>query len=248
MVDLNLVGFVGFFAGLMAGTLLLPWSKQPGLKQRLDALGVSGLVGFIGAILAYVFGQAARLDLFLGGARFFSSGVAAAVAALILAWVQRFRQARRVADERIAEAKKAELRYAETRSKLDELAREAEPTRTRIFISYRREGDAAQAGRIADRLKNEFGPDQVFMDVDAIQLGVDFVKVINEEVAKCDVLLAVVDVTGSMRVMRQASDFLMPRWTSCASKSQRHSNVKSLSFPSWSMAQRFHRRIDCPRN
>ena len=63
---------------------------------------------------------------------------------------------------------------------------------TRIFISYKREGDAALAGRIADRLGNEFGPDHVFMDVDAMPLGVDFVEAINEEVAKCDVLLAII--------------------------------------------------------
>jgi hypothetical protein len=62
----------------------------------------------------------------------------------------------------------------------------------RIFISYRREGDAALAGRIADRLGNEFGSGHVFMDVDAMRLGFDFVEIINEEVAKCDVLLAVI--------------------------------------------------------
>jgi hypothetical protein len=78
------------------------------------------------------------------------------------------------------------------RSKLDEGAREEEKaTRTRIFISYRREGDAALAGRIADLLENEFGQDHVFMDVDAERFGFDFVEIINEEVAKCDVLLAV---------------------------------------------------------
>jgi hypothetical protein len=61
-----------------------------------------------------------------------------------------------------------------------------------IFISYRREDGAAQAGRIADLLRGEFGPDRVFMDVDTTRLGFDFVEMINEEVAKCDVLLAVI--------------------------------------------------------
>ena len=65
-------------------------------------------------------------------------------------------------------------------------------TQAKIFISYRREGDAALAGRIADRLGNEFGSGHVFMDVDAMRLGFDFVEIINEEVAKCDVLLAVI--------------------------------------------------------
>jgi hypothetical protein len=63
---------------------------------------------------------------------------------------------------------------------------------TRVFISYRRDDTAAQAGRIYDRLTGEFGDDQVFMDVDAIPLGRDFIKVLGDEVAKCDALLAMI--------------------------------------------------------
>jgi hypothetical protein len=37
---------------------------------------------------------------------------------------------------------------------------------------------------------NEFGAGHVFMAVDAMRLGFDFVEAINEEVAMCDVLLA----------------------------------------------------------
>jgi hypothetical protein len=62
----------------------------------------------------------------------------------------------------------------------------------KIFISYRRDDAAALAGRVYDRLEREFGRDTVFMDVDAIRLGVNFVKVIDEEVAKCDALLAII--------------------------------------------------------
>jgi TIR domain len=62
----------------------------------------------------------------------------------------------------------------------------------RIFISYRREDSAGSAGRVHDRLLGEFGPDLLFMDVDAVPLGVNFVKALREEVAKCDVLLAVI--------------------------------------------------------
>ena len=63
---------------------------------------------------------------------------------------------------------------------------------TRVFISYRREDSAGAAGRVYDRLVPEFGREAVFMDVDAVRLGVDFVKVLHEAVAKCDVLLAVI--------------------------------------------------------
>jgi hypothetical protein len=99
---------------------------------------------------------------------------------------------RAIKQERI-EAEELERKKAEEleQKKLIELERKKAGAR-RIFISYRREGDAAQAGRIADLLGHEFGPDHVFMDVDAIALGVDFVEVINVEVAKCDVLLALI--------------------------------------------------------
>ena len=62
----------------------------------------------------------------------------------------------------------------------------------RIFISYRRDDSAGHAGRVFDRLKTEFGHDNLFMDVDAIPLGVNFVKYLGEQVGKCDVLLAII--------------------------------------------------------
>jgi hypothetical protein len=62
----------------------------------------------------------------------------------------------------------------------------------KVFISYRREDSAGHAGRVQDRLAREFGRDLLFMDVDGIPLGRNFVKVLQEEVAKCSVLLAVI--------------------------------------------------------
>lgn len=62
----------------------------------------------------------------------------------------------------------------------------------RIFISYRREDSIAYAGRIFDRLRSEFGPADVFMDVDSLDLGVDFVEVLQQTVSSCDTLLAVI--------------------------------------------------------
>jgi hypothetical protein len=60
----------------------------------------------------------------------------------------------------------------------------------KLFISYRREDSAGYSGRVHDRLQREFGGNLLFMDVDSIPLGVNFSKVLIEEVAKCDVLLA----------------------------------------------------------
>lgn len=65
----------------------------------------------------------------------------------------------------------------------------------RIFISYRRQDSAGYAGRLFDRLSNRFGQSNIFMDIDAIELGVDFVQRIQEAVGSCDVLLAVIGPT-----------------------------------------------------
>jgi hypothetical protein len=78
----------------------------------------------------------------------------------------------------------------------------------RIFLTYRRDDSAGQTGRIADRLRREFGEDSLFMDVDGIPLGVDFHRRINDEVARCDVLIAAIgnrwidltDQTGQRRI------------------------------------------------
>ena len=61
-----------------------------------------------------------------------------------------------------------------------------------IFISYRRDDSSASAGRLYDRLSGRFPSNQIFIDVDNIALGVDFVKAIEETVGSCDVLIAVI--------------------------------------------------------
>ena len=65
--------------------------------------------------------------------------------------------------------------------------------RPRIFISYRRHGEGAgYGGRLADKLVERFGSEQVFRDVDDIESGVDFVQAIEDAVGGCEVLLAVI--------------------------------------------------------
>jgi pimeloyl-ACP methyl ester carboxylesterase len=61
-----------------------------------------------------------------------------------------------------------------------------------IFISYRRQETSHLAGRLYDRLADHFGEDQVFMDVDTIEPGVDFADAISRAVSTCQVLLAVI--------------------------------------------------------
>jgi flagellar biosynthesis GTPase FlhF len=61
-----------------------------------------------------------------------------------------------------------------------------------IFISYRRDDSSAWAGRLSDRLSSHFPSNQIFMDVDTIEPGIDFVEAIEESVGSCDVLIAVI--------------------------------------------------------
>ena len=60
-----------------------------------------------------------------------------------------------------------------------------------IFISYRRDDSSSAAGRIYDRLDSYFPSNHIFMDVDNLDLGVDFVAAIEKSVGSCDVLIAV---------------------------------------------------------
>jgi TIR domain len=64
------------------------------------------------------------------------------------------------------------------------------------------------AGRIYDRLHAHFGADTVFMDIDAIPVGVDFREHIAAAVQQCDILLAVIGRkwTGQTRARRRIDD------------------------------------------
>jgi hypothetical protein len=61
-----------------------------------------------------------------------------------------------------------------------------------IFISYRRQDSAAYAGRLYDRLAERFGAENVFMDIDSINPGTDFVDVLAKKIRFCQVMLVVV--------------------------------------------------------
>lgn len=61
-----------------------------------------------------------------------------------------------------------------------------------VFISYRREDAAGFARALYNRLASEFGPERIFMDVDTIAPGIDFVTEITTAVGNCRTLLAVI--------------------------------------------------------
>ena len=61
-----------------------------------------------------------------------------------------------------------------------------------IFISYRREETRWLARSLCDRLSERFDRSQIFMDLDTIEPGENFLKAIEKTVSECDVLIAVI--------------------------------------------------------
>ena len=85
----------------------------------------------------------------------------------------------------------------------------------KLFINYRREDTAPYAGRLYDRLVAHFGADQVFMDIDKIEPGEDFVEVIQRKVGACEIAiisigpnwLSATDASGQRR-LDDSEDFV----------------------------------------
>jgi hypothetical protein len=84
-----------------------------------------------------------------------------------------------------------------------------------IFISYRREDAAGEAGRLSDHLARRFGEARVFIDIDTIAPGTDFIVELDRALADTKVLLVIIgrrwldaaDATGARRLDR-ADDFV----------------------------------------
>jgi hypothetical protein len=63
---------------------------------------------------------------------------------------------------------------------------------TGIFINYRREDAPGVAGRLYDHLARSFSHGEIFIDVDAMKPGLDFVKQLDSQVSQCDAVLAII--------------------------------------------------------
>jgi hypothetical protein len=61
-----------------------------------------------------------------------------------------------------------------------------------IFISYRVSDTAGETGRLVDTLKQYFYEEQIFIDIEKIEPGVDFTVAISKSLEACDVLLAII--------------------------------------------------------
>jgi hypothetical protein len=71
-------------------------------------------------------------------------------------------------------------------------ARAVESGNDGIFISYRRQDEPNFAGRLYDTLVAHFGKNKVFIDIDTIDLGLDFAAVIDRYLAECKALIVVI--------------------------------------------------------
>src|SRR6187551_33792 len=67
-----------------------------------------------------------------------------------------------------------------------------------VFISYRRADSSADAGRLYDALRRRFGRENLFMDVDSLRPGEDWVDAVEAAVVRCDVLLAIIGPTWAV--------------------------------------------------
>jgi TIR domain-containing protein len=76
-----------------------------------------------------------------------------------------------------------------------------------IFINYRRSVDWGFVQALLGRLEQTFSATQLFIDISNIPAGADYMHVLNEEVARCDIFLAVIgkdwsDVRDAKNVRR----------------------------------------------
>ena len=85
-----------------------------------------------------------------------------------------------------------------------------------MFISYRRSDASWAAVSVYDALRTKLPPDSVFMDIDSIPIGVDFVEYLDGWVRQCDVVLVMIgpnwlnaaDPKTGQRRLDNPSDFV----------------------------------------
>ncbi|MEP7288413.1 MAG: uracil-DNA glycosylase family protein [Chloroflexota bacterium] len=63
---------------------------------------------------------------------------------------------------------------------------------SRIFINYRRQDSEGYVGRLYDHLTKHFERADIFMDIDNIKPGADFVETLESAVASCDVMITMI--------------------------------------------------------
>jgi hypothetical protein len=114
-----------------------------------------------------------------------------------------------------------------------------------LFMSYRRADSGGHTGRLYDRLAAEFGSDHVIIDVDSIELGLDFAKQIDDFVSSCDALLAIIGPSWLTSKGEDGSARLEDPTTSSGSRSRPHCSAMSESSRCWSATPRCRSPRSC---
>ena len=78
----------------------------------------------------------------------------------------------------------------------------------KIFVSYRRKDASHVAGRLRDRLVNEFGEPNVFFDVDSIDPGQRFADVISERLGQAEVVLVLIGPNWQPELLARPDDYV----------------------------------------
>lgn len=76
----------------------------------------------------------------------------------------------------------------------------------RIFINYRRGDTTTNASRLCEWLGERYGEEQVFMDVDAIEPGLDWARAIESAVGSADLVLAMIGNDWLPELKRRSAD------------------------------------------
>lgn len=78
----------------------------------------------------------------------------------------------------------------------------------KIFVSYRRKDASHVAGRLRDRLVNEFGEPNIFFDVDSIDPGQRFAEVISERLGEAEVVLVLIGPNWQPELLARPDDYV----------------------------------------
>jgi hypothetical protein len=86
----------------------------------------------------------------------------------------------------------------------------------RVFISYRRNDAQYQARDVYQELSKVLPPQNIFMDIDSIPLGADFIQVLKDSINQCQVLLVLIgrdwinasDSTSNRRRLENINDLV----------------------------------------
>ena len=79
-----------------------------------------------------------------------------------------------------------------------------------VFVSYRRNDSVVHARLLAGELARRWGDEAVFMDIEDIAYGGDFVRAIDEDLARCDAVVAVIGPRwiGTLRERAGGDDYV----------------------------------------